>query len=84
MESAPLRIASEYYTPDEMVSFKKVKKRVKKVRTKTDSQMLKADDLLASNTKASTSDLGSRSRGKTKTEPDLEGRNNFTSIYSIL
>ena len=68
LESAPLRIASEYYTPDEMVSFKKVKKRVKKVRTKTD-QVLKADDLLAN----ATSDLGSRTR-KPKTEPDLDGK----------
>ena len=68
LESAPLRIASEYYTPEEMVSFKKVKKRVKKVRTKTE-QVLKADDLLEN----ATSDLGSRTR-KPKTEPDLDGK----------
>ena len=67
LESRPLKIASEYFTEAEMVSFKKVKRRVKKVRPK--DQLLKADDLLQESAEASTSDLGSRSRPKGK--PDV-------------
>lgn len=62
-------MASEYFTPEEMVSFKKVKRRVKKVRSKGD-QVLKADDLLATTPgEVASSDLGSRNR-RIKTEPD--------------
>lgn len=61
LESRPLKIASEYYTQNEMTSFKKVKRRVKKIRSKSD-QMLKADDLLATTSENTLSDLGSRSK----------------------
>lgn len=61
LESRPLKIASEYYTQNEMTSFKKVKRRVKKIRSKSD-HMLKADDLLATTSENTLSDLGSRSK----------------------
>ena len=65
LESRPLKIASEYYTEQEMSSFKKVKRRVKKVRQPTS---LKADDLLA-DAIDSEQHLGSRTR-KVKLEDD--------------
>lgn len=71
LESRPLQIASEYYTADEMASFKKPKRRIRKVR-KSD-QILKADDLLkGTNAEASSSDLGSRSK-KQKVESSQDG-----------
>ena len=75
LELKPLQIASEYYTSEEMTSFKKVKRRVKKVRPKSD-RVLKADDLLQdTNEGAATSDLGSRSRQqKTEEESIVEGK----------
>ena len=74
LESRPLQIASEYYTAQEMVSFKKVKRRVKKVRSKGDG-ILKADDLIQETQEVSvSSDLGSRSRRKKiDEEPAVEG-----------
>lgn len=75
LESRPLQIASEYYTQQEMSSFKKVKRRVKKTKPKG-GQMLRADDLLPdAAAAASSSHLGSRSR-KNKTDvadDDLKG-----------
>lgn len=71
--SRPLQIASEYYTAEEMVSFKKVKRRVKKVRSKGD-RILKADDLIQETQEEITSsDLGSRSRKKKMVEEATEG-----------
>lgn len=62
LESRPLQIASEYYTAEEMVSFKKVKRRVKKGGNKG-SRTLKADDLIQkTQEEAVSSDLGSRKR----------------------
>jgi U4/U6.U5 tri-snRNP-associated protein 1 len=73
LESRPLQIASEYYTAEEMVSFKKVKRRVKKVRSKGD-RILKADDLIQeTQEEISSSDLGSRSRKKKMDEEATEG-----------
>ena len=73
LESRPLQIASEYYTAEEMVSFKKVKRRVKKVRSKSD-RILKADDLIQEKPEEITSsDLGSRSRKKKLDEEATEG-----------
>lgn len=70
LESRPLRIASEYYTAEEMVSFKKPKRRVKKIRSS--KEILKADDLLKDvAAESTTSDLGSRSK-RPKTEPEPE------------
>ena len=71
--SRPLQIASEYYTAEEMVSFKKVKRRVKKVRSKGD-RILKADDLIQETQEEITlSDLGCRSRKKKMAEEATEG-----------
>lgn len=42
LEMTNMKLASEYYTPEEMVQFKKPKKKVRKVRRR----VLKADDLL--------------------------------------
>jgi U4/U6.U5 tri-snRNP-associated protein 1 len=72
LESRPLQIASEYYTAEEMVSFKKVKRRVKKVRSKGDG-ILKADDLIQETQETTSSDLGSRSRKKRMDEEVTEG-----------
>lgn len=85
LEMKPLQIASEYYTSEEMSSFKKVKRRVKKVRPKSD-RVLKADDLLQdTNEEPASADLGSRSRkSKTDDEPNVEGIFNSrnSSIFS--
>lgn len=54
-----LAIASEYYTPQEMVGFKKTKRRVKKIRKK---DKLTVADELRDDTR--TSDFGSRTRGR--------------------
>lgn len=83
LESRPLQIASEYYTSEEMVSFKKVKRRVKKIRPKSD-RVLKADDLIQETPEdAVSSDLGSRSRRKkTDDEPNIEGKYFFSSTSS--
>ncbi|KAG9475337.1 hypothetical protein GDO78_003655 [Eleutherodactylus coqui] len=57
-----LKLASEYYTPEEMVSFNKTKRRVKKIRKKEKSTL--ADELLFMKADTRTSDFGSRSRGR--------------------
>uniref|UniRef100_A0A8C5N1L4 U4/U6.U5 tri-snRNP-associated protein 1 n=1 Tax=Leptobrachium leishanense TaxID=445787 RepID=A0A8C5N1L4_9ANUR len=57
-----LKIASEYYTPDEMVSFKKTKCRVKKIRKK--EKVVRAEDLLFMGNRTSGNDYGSRTRGR--------------------
>ncbi|KAL0162564.1 hypothetical protein M9458_041960, partial [Cirrhinus mrigala] len=50
-----LTLANEYYTPQEMVGFKKTKRKVKKIRKK--ETILKAHDLLVDDTRSS--DFGS-------------------------
>nr|XP_056709430.1 U4/U6.U5 tri-snRNP-associated protein 1 [Euleptes europaea] len=56
-------LASEYFTPEEMnVTFKKTKRRVKKIRKK--EKLVKAADLLPLGNKASERDFGSRMRGR--------------------
>jgi U4/U6.U5 tri-snRNP-associated protein 1 len=72
--SGPLRIASEYYTAEEMISFKKVKRRVKKIQSNVDG-ILKADDDLIQETQEGTilSDLGTSSRKKKINEDAPEG-----------
>lgn len=58
LEMPALSIASEYYTPQEMVGFKKTKRRVKKIRKKEkQTQELQLDDTRSS-------DFGSRTRGR--------------------
>ncbi|XP_053672828.1 U4/U6.U5 tri-snRNP-associated protein 1 [Anopheles nili] len=58
LETAQLTLVSDYFTETELASFKKPKKKVRKIR-----QKLRADDLLASlPAEETTSDLGSRSK----------------------
>nr|XP_028565462.1 U4/U6.U5 tri-snRNP-associated protein 1 [Podarcis muralis] len=58
-----LRLASEYFSPEEMnVTFKKTKRRVKKIRKK--EKPVKADDLLPLSSMDSERDFGSRARGR--------------------
>ncbi|KAM5138334.1 U4/U6.U5 tri-snRNP-associated protein 1 [Mantella aurantiaca] len=60
LELPGLKIASEYYTPEEMVSFKKTKRRVKKIRKKEKT----VEDILLVKPDTRESDFGSRSRGR--------------------
>ncbi|XP_061518064.1 U4/U6.U5 tri-snRNP-associated protein 1 isoform X2 [Anopheles gambiae] len=58
LETTPLTLVSDYFTETELSTFKKPKKKVRKMR-----QKLRADDLLATlPAEESTADLGSRSR----------------------
>ncbi|CAM2116840.1 unnamed protein product [Caretta caretta] len=58
-----LHLASEYFTPEEMnITFKKTKRRVKKLRKK--EKPVKADDLLPLGNETKQSDFGSRLRGR--------------------
>lgn len=59
LQMPSLSIASEYYTPQEMVGFKKTKRRVKKIRKK---DRLTVADELHDDTRSS--DFGSRTRGR--------------------
>uniref|UniRef100_A0A670ZNK9 Spliceosome associated factor 1, recruiter of U4/U6.U5 tri-snRNP n=1 Tax=Pseudonaja textilis TaxID=8673 RepID=A0A670ZNK9_PSETE len=53
-----LHLASEYYSPEEMTTFKKTKRRVKKIRKK--EKPVKAEDLLSFGIESSEQDFGSR------------------------
>ncbi|XP_015263822.1 PREDICTED: U4/U6.U5 tri-snRNP-associated protein 1 [Gekko japonicus] len=58
-----LHLASEYFTPEEMnVTFKKTKRRVKKIRKK--EKLVKAADLRPLGNETSKRDFGSRARGR--------------------
>lgn len=63
-----LNIASEYYTPQEMVGFKKTKRRVKKIRKK---EKLTVSEIMTDDTRGT--DFGSRTRGRGRKEADAEG-----------
>ncbi|XP_065085690.1 U4/U6.U5 tri-snRNP-associated protein 1 [Ochlerotatus camptorhynchus] len=73
LDIVPLTLASEYYNEIELASFKKPKKKVRKIR-----QKLRPDDLLAAVPESSSSqDLGSRSARRsapTATETELQFR----------
>ncbi|XP_069752335.1 LOW QUALITY PROTEIN: U4/U6.U5 tri-snRNP-associated protein 1 [Narcine bancroftii] len=74
LELPQTRLASEFYTEEEMVTFKKTKRRVKKIRKKKSS--VKMDELLAHGHESSVDDYGSRSRGrgwKVDPKPEEEG-----------
>ncbi|KAF4077310.1 hypothetical protein AMELA_G00206700 [Ameiurus melas] len=60
LDMPALAVASEYYTPQEMVGFKKTKRRIKKIRKR--EKPLKAEELLIDDTRST--DFGSRSRGR--------------------
>lgn len=64
LEMPALSIASEYYTEQEMVGFKKTKRRVKKIRKKEKA----VSDVLPDDTRST--DFGSRARGRGRTEKD--------------
>ncbi|KAG8014672.1 U4/U6.U5 tri-snRNP-associated protein 1 [Nibea albiflora] len=68
LEMPALAIASEYYTPQEMVGFKKTKRRVKKIRKK---DKLSAADVLPDDTRST--DFGSRTRGRGRHQAEEEG-----------
>uniref|UniRef100_A0A1A8L287 Squamous cell carcinoma antigen recognised by T cells n=1 Tax=Nothobranchius pienaari TaxID=704102 RepID=A0A1A8L287_9TELE len=67
LEMPALAIASEYYTPQEMVGFKKTKRRVKKIRKKEKQTI--ADELLDD---TRSSDFGSRARGRGRKQDNEE------------
>ncbi|XP_026216179.1 U4/U6.U5 tri-snRNP-associated protein 1 [Anabas testudineus] len=69
LEMPSLSIASEYYTPQEMVSFKKTKRRVKKIRKK--EKQTAVDELLLDDTRSS--DFGSRTRGRGRKQVEDDG-----------
>lgn len=68
LEMPSLTIASEYYTPEEMVGFKKTKRRVKKIRKK-EKQTVGVEHL--DDTRSS--DFGSRTRGRGRKPVDEDG-----------
>ncbi|XP_057216875.1 U4/U6.U5 tri-snRNP-associated protein 1 [Triplophysa rosa] len=70
LDMPSLTLATEYYTPQEMVGFKKTKCKVKKIRKKEKPRS--ADDLLLDDTRST--DFGSRSRGRGRREADEEGK----------
>ncbi|XP_030074949.1 U4/U6.U5 tri-snRNP-associated protein 1 [Microcaecilia unicolor] len=63
LDMPQLRQASEYYTPEEMVSFKKMRRRVKRIRKK-EKKVVKAEDLLPFCNDITDEDFGSRHRGR--------------------
>ncbi|XP_077089466.1 U4/U6.U5 tri-snRNP-associated protein 1 [Siphateles boraxobius] len=66
LDMPSLSLATEYYTPQEMVGFKKTKRKVKKIRKKE-----RAGDLLIDDTRST--DFGSRSRGRGRRQDEEEG-----------
>ncbi|XP_052444037.1 U4/U6.U5 tri-snRNP-associated protein 1 [Carassius gibelio] len=70
LDMPALSLANEYYTPQEMVGFKKTKCKVKKIRKK--EKILKAHDLLVDEIRST--DFGSRSRGRGRKQADEEER----------
>ncbi|XP_078284258.1 LOW QUALITY PROTEIN: U4/U6.U5 tri-snRNP-associated protein 1-like [Rhinoraja longicauda] len=62
LELPQMRVASEFYTEEEMVTFKKTKRRVKKIRKKKPG--VRVDELLAQGHKSTVTDYGSRARGR--------------------
>ncbi|TRY54150.1 hypothetical protein DNTS_034832 [Danionella cerebrum] len=76
-----LTLATEYYTPQEMVGFKKTKRKVKKIRKK--DTVLRANDLMIDDTR--NSDFGSRSRGRGRKtgEEEVVGGESETTIVRM-
>ncbi|AWP05339.1 putative U4/U6.U5 tri-snRNP-associated protein 1 [Scophthalmus maximus] len=69
LEMPALAIASEYYAPHEMVSFKKTKRRIKKIRKK--EKQTAVDELQIDDTRST--DFGSRSRGRGRRQVEVDG-----------
>lgn len=77
LQMPALTIASEYYTEQEMVGFKKTKRRVKKIRKK--EKISTADELLDD---TRSSDFGSRSRGRGQQVIKEEGEESDGADFS--
>ncbi|XP_040042112.1 U4/U6.U5 tri-snRNP-associated protein 1 [Gasterosteus aculeatus] len=69
LEMPALAIASEYYTSQEMVGFKKTKHRVRKIRKK--EKQTAVDELKIDDTRST--DFGSRTRGRGRKRLEEEG-----------
>lgn len=73
LSSVRPRLASEYLSPEEMVTFKKTKQRVKKIRKKEKEVVMRADDLLPLGDQTQDGDFGSRLRGQIRRQvPEVE------------
>ncbi|KAM6435362.1 U4/U6.U5 tri-snRNP-associated protein 1 [Liasis olivaceus] len=71
LDMPSIHLASEYYTPEEMsTTFKKTRRRVKKIRKK--EKPVKANDLLPLCTEGSERDFGSRTRGRGKRKASVK------------
>ncbi|XP_060031977.1 U4/U6.U5 tri-snRNP-associated protein 1 [Erinaceus europaeus] len=70
LSSGGPRLASEYLTPEEMVTFKKTRRRVKKIRKKEKEAVMRADDLLPLGDQTQDGDFGSRLRGRGRRVPE--------------
>lgn len=68
LDMPALTLASEYYTPQEMVGFNKTKRRVRKIRKK--EKLSLADELATDDTRST--DFGSRVRGRGRRQVDQE------------
>ncbi|KAM4603953.1 U4/U6.U5 tri-snRNP-associated protein 1 [Polymixia lowei] len=81
LDMPALTIASEYYTPQEMVGFKKTKRRVKKIRKKEKStEEPPLDD-------TRNTDFGSRARGRGRKQVDediQEGMGEGSSVKLVV
>uniref|UniRef100_W5M1A6 Spliceosome associated factor 1, recruiter of U4/U6.U5 tri-snRNP n=1 Tax=Lepisosteus oculatus TaxID=7918 RepID=W5M1A6_LEPOC len=64
LDGPGLKPATEYYTPDEMVTFKKTKRRVKKIRKRESTKTVTVEELLPLGEEAQGCDHGSRTRGR--------------------
>ncbi|KAG8563561.1 hypothetical protein GDO81_016131 [Engystomops pustulosus] len=82
LELPALKIASEYYTSEEMVSFKKTKRRVKKIRKKEKSTP--GDDLLLMKPDTRKSDFGSRSRGRGRKRVDSDDEGPEVELKAVV
>ncbi|KAL1780448.1 U4 tri-snRNP-associated 1 [Sigmodon hispidus] len=73
LSSVGPRLASEYLSPEEMVTFKKAKQRVKKIRKNEKEVVMRADDLLPLGDQTQNGDFGSRLRGRIRCQvPEVE------------
>ncbi|XP_056136207.1 U4/U6.U5 tri-snRNP-associated protein 1 [Lampris incognitus] len=79
LEMPALTIATEYFTPEEMVGFKKTKRRVKKIRKKEKQSV--PEELVMDDTRSS--DFGSRSRGRGRRQGGEEGQEMVAEETSV-
>ncbi|KAM3918325.1 U4/U6.U5 tri-snRNP-associated protein 1 isoform 2-T3 [Leptodactylus fuscus] len=82
LELPAMRIASEYYTSEEMVSFKKTKRRVKKIRKKEKSAL--DDNLLLMKPDTRANDFGSRTRGRGRKHIDSDDEGQDVELKTVM